>query len=375
MDIFQFIISISDSIKKAILSQPLDDKNVSKIEFKKIQISKKESLQKSYILNNQAFHTNYSLELGLELLNKELSENYKQLFLQLDDRDIHIFKTKNGWKKKEEKKDNSLVILDHNRKKNCFYIEGQKIPHLIETSIMDTTGKIKEKMRPKWNQVNKFLEICEPQLRRLREKQSSIHCVDIGCGKGYLTFSLFDLLKKLDFKEIKFIGLDLKSDVVISNQQIAKRLQLEGLEFLNINADDYRSNMPIDLVIALHACDCATDIAIKLATKWQTKMLFLAPCCHQYLNKQIKCEELQPLLKYGILKERFSALLTDALRVSHLEDRGYNCDVIEFVDREDSLKNVLIKAIYSENKNRAKNTKSENLKNLFHIKPWLDIEG
>jgi len=183
------------------------------------------------------------------------------------------------------------------------------------------------------------------------------------------------LLKKLDFKEIKFIGLDLKSDVVISNQQIAKRLQLEGLEFLNINADDYRSNMPIDLVIALHACDCATDIAIKLATKWQTKILFLAPCCHQYLNKQIKCEEFQSLLKYGIFKERFSALLTDALRVSHLEDRGYNCDVIEFVDREDSLKNVLIKAIYSENKNRAKNTKSENLKNLFHIKPWLDIEG
>jgi hypothetical protein len=172
-------------------------------------------------------------------------------------------------------------------------------------------------------------------------------------------------------KQVILLGLDLKKPVVDFCNDCAKKLGFENLKFLCQNATENLGVTDVDLVMALHACDMATDMALKQAVNWGAKIILAAPCCQQELFKQIECKELNLLLKHGIFKERFASLATDALRGAWLENHGYDVAMIEFVDAEETLKNILIRAI--KNPSKKGDAKAyQTFKEFLHLDPFID---
>lgn len=169
--------------------------------------------------------------------------------------------------------------------------------------------------------------------------------IDFGCGKSYLTFAMYYYLHQLKKRDIRVTGLDLKKDVIQHCNELAKRLGYEKLDFCVGDIKDYSGEDHVDMVVSLHACDKATDYALEKAVKWGAEVILAVPCCQHEVNKQIKCDVLQPVLKYGIIKERMSALITDALRADILEQHGYETQILEFIDMEHTPKNLLIRAV------------------------------
>ena len=141
------------------------------------------------------------------------------------------------------------------------------------------------------------------------------------------------------------IGLDLKEDVMEHCQELADRYGYDRLTFLTGDIADYDGVDQVDMVVSLHACDTATDYALEKALQWKAKVIFAVPCCHHEVNRQIQSEEMQPILKYGLIQERMAALMTDAFRADVLELEGYQVQVLEFIDMEHTPKNILIRAV------------------------------
>ena len=188
-----------------------------------------------------------------------------------------------------------------------------------------------------------FIEDILPQLDKDRE----ITILDFGCGKSYLTFAMYYYLHELKQYDIRIIGLDLKSEVIAHCNALSKEYGYEKLTFLEGDIADYEGVNEVDMVVTLHACDTATDYALAKAVGWNAKVILSVPCCQHELNSQIENEVLAPIMKYGLLKERFAALVTDGLRAEYLESRGYDTQVLEFIDMEHTPKNILIRAVKS----------------------------
>ena len=169
--------------------------------------------------------------------------------------------------------------------------------------------------------------------------------IDFGCGKSYLTFAMYYYLHELCGLDIRVTGLDLKKEVIRHCQELADKYGYEGLEFLQGDIADYSGEEKVDMVVTLHACDTATDYALYKAVRWNAEVILSVPCCQHEMNRQIACDILKPALKYGLVKERMSALLTDALRGNLLEEAGYDTQLLEFIDMEHTPKNILIRAV------------------------------
>jgi len=247
---------------------------------------------------------------------------------------------------------NPAVQISHNRKKNYCLPEGEPVPFLVELGVMTAQGKVVAAKYDKFRQINRYLEFVEdivPSLPSDRE----LSIIDFGCGKSYLTFALYYYLHEVKGFDVRITGLDLKEDVIRNCGELAKRFGYEKLQFLHGDIASYegdenasgKNKMHVDMVVTLHACDTATDYALEKAIKWGARVIFCVPCCQHELNKQISCEELAPILKYGLLKERISALLTDGLRANMLEEAGYRTQILEFIDMEHTPKNILIRAV------------------------------
>jgi SAM-dependent methyltransferase len=231
-------------------------------------------------------------------------------------------------------------------------------------------------MTHKFRQINRFLELVDdivPSLPTGRE----LRIVDFGCGKSYLTFALHHLLTNIHVRQVRIIGLDRKADVIRHCAEIAGRLACRGLEFREGDIAGHQENEPVDLAVALHACDTATDDALAQALHWQTRVILAVPCCQHELAKTIASRELAPLLRHGILHERFAALATDALRSLVLEICGYATQVVEFIDLEHTAKNILIRAVRREQTDTAQRAarlaEYQSLKRLAGIEtPYLE---
>lgn len=211
-------------------------------------------------------------------------------------------------------------------------------------------------------QVEKFLHEVQASLSPF-EGQKKLTVIDFGCGKGYLTFALYEFLSRRF--EVEMTGIDLKVDVMEACQKEAIKRGFHGLKFIAGPIDSFQTTPSVDLVVALHACDTATDSAIKKALELKARVLLLAPCCQHELYDQINHPDLKPLLKHGILRERFSALLTDALRGLFLERTGYTVKIVEFVDPTHTPKNTLIRAHFTGHKKSE--TTYEEFKKTFGI--------
>ena len=180
-----------------------------------------------------------------------------------------------------------------------------------------------------------------------------MHIIDFGCGKSYLTFALYYYLHELKGQDVAITGLDLKQDVIRHCNDLARSYGYEKLQFLHGDTAKYEGCDEVDMVVTLHACDTATDYALQKAMKWNAKVIFSVPCCQHEVNRQIQNDILEPVLKYGILKERMAAILTDAVRAEVLETAGYDTQILEFIDMEHTPKNLLIRAV---KKNLSKQT-------------------
>lgn len=183
-----------------------------------------------------------------------------------------------------------------------------------------------------------------------------LRIIDFGCGKSYLTFAVYYYLKVMNGLDVEMTGLDLKTDVIRHCNQLAEKYGYQELHFSQGDISSYEGADRVDMVITLHACDTATDFALDKAVRWGAKVILSVPCCQHEMNSQIQNELLKPLLQYGILKERFAALLTDALRANLLEQQGYEVQILEFIDMEHTPKNLLIRAV---KQNRAENSKHD----------------
>ncbi len=241
-----------------------------------------------------------------------------------------------------------------NRKKNYILEEGAAVPFLVRLGIMTAEGKVINSKYDKFRQINRFLEFIDDILKEitLENNGKPLSIVDFGSGKSYLTFAVQYFLTEIKKIPCEIFGLDLKKDVIDYCSRLAFELGLENLKFAVGNIADYGEEKNPDIVITLHACDTATDFALNYAVRHNAKAILSVPCCQHEINSLLTAKKAAEtdfgiLARYGLLKEKFSALLTDAIRGNLLEKCGYKVQMLEFIDDSATPKNTMIRAIKS----------------------------
>ena len=355
----------------ATLSNPKNKDGVQKVKVR--PILKKDVLyfQLESFRNNQAFHENVEEKKACEILLKYM-ENMRQMQMETQRAAYTILVSKKGKvtiKSKMKKGEKKQINMSHDRKKKYVLEEGVPVPFLQDLGVMTQDGKIVHAKFDKFRQINRFLEFIEdilPELDRGRE----LTILDFGCGKSYLTFAMYYYLRELEGFDVNIIGLDLKEDVIRHCSELARSYGYDKLHFYQGDIAGYEGVSSVDMVVTLHACDTATDFALAKAVEWGAQVILSVPCCQHELNRQIKNEMLQPIMRYGILKERMAALITDGLRAELLESKGYETQLLEFIDMEHTPKNILIRAVKT-GKKKNRESFADSMKAL-HVNPTLD---
>ena len=355
----------------ATLSNPKTKDDVKKIKVR--PLLKKDTLifQCELFKNNQAFHENYDVSEIVDVLTKYM-EDFKQLQLETKRYYATALVSKKGKstiKKKVQSGPVKEVNLSHNREKKYILQEGVSVPFLQDLGVMTSDGKIVRTKFDKFRQINRFLEFVEDILPQLN-KEKEVTILDFGCGKSYLTFAMYYYLHELKNYDVRIIGLDLKKEVIKHCNELSVKYGYEKLKFLEGNIADYTGVNEVDMVVTLHACDTATDFALDKAVGWNAKVILSVPCCQHELNGQMENELLAPLFKYGLIKERMAALITDAMRAEYLEGQGYETQILEFIDMEHTPKNILIRAVKT-GKKKANGESIKALEEFFHVEPTL----
>ena len=279
-------------------------------------------------------------------------------------------------KKKARKEPAKEADLSHNRQKRYILEEGTPVPFLVDLGVMTPEGKVVHARFDKFRQINRFLEFIEDILPRLADRAKDgreLTILDFGCGKSYLTFAMYYYLHEMRGLDIRIIGLDLKADVIRRCSRLGEAYGYTKLKFLEGDIADYTGVDRVDMVVTLHACDTATDYALAKAVGWDAKVILSVPCCQHELNRQIQNDVLEPVLGYGLIKERMAALVTDALRARYLELEGYETQILEFIDMEHTPKNILIRAVKT-GKGEKKEEAAGKLKaceEALHVDPTL----
>lgn len=361
----------TNPVYKIILSNPKNKQSTYK---KYILGLKSDYYQVEKFTEKQVFHENINFDKISDYCAEQLTDNFLQLNAWSDNIEYSIMISKKG--KVLFKKINSnsppLQHLEHNKKKNYILQEGQIIEPLIDMGVLTKTGQVVNSMYDKYKQINRFVEIIDDAIKNTTATELNI--IDFGCGKSYLTFILYYYFTEIRKIKVNMIGLDLKSDVIDKCNKSAKKYGYDSLRFELGDINGYKCNFDVDMVITLHACDIATDYALYNAIQWNAKMIFSVPCCHHEINEQIKSDEFSALLRYGIIKERVSALMTDAIRGNLLEYSGYKTQLLEFIDFQHTPKNILIRAIktnVSEHHRKKAMDEVISLKTEFKLNPKL----
>ena len=366
---------LNDNINKdfisAVLSNPRDKELAVKVKVRPLLQKEQLVFQVETFRNNQAFHENLESGAAVEKLF-EAMQNMKQMQLETRTSLYTVLISKKGKvtiKRKAQKSECVQADLSHNRKKQYILEEGMQVPFLQDLGVMTQEGKIVRSRFDKFRQINRFLEFIEdilPQLAKDRE----ITILDFGCGKSYLTFAMYYYLHEMKQYNIRIIGLDLKTDVIRHCNELSRKYGYEKLTFLEGNIADYTGCNEVDMVVTLHACDTATDFALEKAIGWNAKVILSVPCCQHELNRQMDSDILRPMMKYGLIKERMAALVTDALRAEYLESQGYAVQILEFIDMEHTPKNILIRAVRTGKKSENQEI-IKKCEEFLHVTPML----
>lgn len=399
-------------------------------DYKKIKIKLNSSSMGNtyfveYFTETQTFHKTFTDAELTDFIKTHAGTTFKSCVERYDDKEVTTLSNKKGKITRLEKKlaqmelaqpqssaDNkkyfskaALTSIENqnqkntnNRIKNYIIREGTPVPFLITLGVMTPDGKIINSKYDKFKQINRFLEYIDNVLPSVMQQKKNedwpLQIADFGCGKSYLTFAVHYFLTVIKKIDCRIIGLDLKKDVIDYCNRLAKDFKCDGLVFktgdISEYSDEEKKHNP-DIVITLHACDTATDFALKYAVSKNAKAILSVPCCQHEVNKQLEANKKEiseqqtelfaPILKHGLIRERFAALLTDSLRASYLEDSGYKVDVMEFIDMSHTPKNILLRAVKKSgtSQNNIANDKnnSDNKRNLIskpEIANFLKIE-
>lgn len=365
-------------------------KNISEILEKpyiKVKIQNFQGRYKAdFYTEKQSFQKFLTEEEVQDFYQQHSGRTFKNVIMKTDDEEITTMANRHGEirrlvKKIKNKQETESILstapeqklrlppdsknekITFNRKKNYLIQEGNPVPFLVELGVMTNEGKIVNQRYDKFRQINRFLEfvkdilpdvtkLCAPDQKAFT-KERPLYIADFGCGKSYLTFAVYYFLHELENIPVQITGLDLKEDVIRNCQNLADRLGYTELKFKTgdvSQAESYYDHSP-DIMITLHACDTATDYALEYAVRNNASAILSVPCCQHEINLQLgksSGESTSPfasLEHWGILRERFSALATDAIRAELLEQKGYGVQLLEFIDFEGTPKNLLIRAV------------------------------
>lgn len=360
----------------ATISQPRAKSNeIKRIKLKPIEIKNTYHIQLEYQYERILKHENVQLDEFANTLD-ELLEQFRQIHADFVTEKVQVQLSKKNkvmWKS-EKAAATKTVNLSHNRKKNYLLDENTPYPFLIRLGVQTEEGKVKKQKYDKFKQINRFIEFIDDTLAHL-PKDKPVRILDFGSGKSYLTFALYHYLKIEKGLDIRVTGLDLKKEVIEECAKIADDLGYEQLEFLVGDINDYNDESAVDMVVTLHACDVATDLALSRAVKWGASVILSVPCCQHELNRQLDAPGLDIMLKHGLIKERFAALATDSIRAEILNMVGYEAQLVEFIDIENTPKNILIRAYKNGKKVTAEQMESyKQFKQMLNAEPFLENE-
>lgn len=369
---------MNEELIQIILSNSKDADRAQKAKIRPVRIKEELLFQETVYRGTQVFHNNYSKQEMCEKILQDMESLFKQAQITAGGEEATVLVSKKGaMTMKRRKKAQDAVTaqpkrdLSHNRTKQYILPEGEPVDFLIGLGVQSPDGHIAKARYDKFRQINRYLEFIEDILDKLPDNRT-IRIIDFGCGKSYLTFAMYYYLHKKQGRDIQVTGLDLKTEVIRHCNELARKLGYDGLNFEQGDISSYRGTDKVDMVVSLHACDKATDYALEKAIKWGASVILAVPCCQHELNGQIHCDTLQPILKYGLIKERMAALITDALRANLLEQSGYDTQILEFIDMEHTPKNLMIRAVKS-NRMRPGSTAAgtERVMEFLQVNPTL----
>lgn len=301
--------------------------------------------------------------LGAVWLNAELFTTEQNISLAFG---------KNGQAAVSVKKASHTAPADtrHNREKHRLL--DPAAPWLHELGITNAKGEVLPTAQDKWKQINKFLEIIDSLLRE-HPLPPDAQIADMGSGKGYLTFALYDFLSRQKGLHPHITGIELRQNLVDFCNRAAQKAGFDGLDFIANDINDFQPER-LDLLIALHACDTATDLALAKGIHARAGIVIVAPCCHKQIRRDMEAHnELAPILRHGILEERQAEIVTDGIRALLLEANGYKTNVFEFVSTEHTAKNVMITAVDGGRKTVDERRQQEALERVAALKEGFGI--
>lgn len=359
---------LDEFLVRIIISNPTEKQGLSKVKVRPLKQKELVLFQAEELIGNQAFHKNLREAECADYVTDLLDGTFRQMELESAKGQVRVLVSKKGVpgikvKRTPQKIVAAPIVTDHNRQKNYILKEGTPVPFLVDLGVMTEEGRIVKSRYDKFRQINRFLEFIEDILPRLHKDRENV-IIDFGCGKSYLTFAMYYYLHEQKGYSIRIIGLDLKQTVIDNCNRLSESYGYEKLRFYHGDIASYEGVDQVDMVVTLHACDTATDFALAKAVRWGASVILSVPCCQHELNKQIENSLMAPVLQYGLIKERLSALYTDALRAEILENQGYRTQILEFIDMEHTPKNILIRAV-------KQGEKKDNQKQIDEIMEFL----
>jgi SAM-dependent methyltransferase len=359
-------VFLDEALLRAVLSNPRAAELPRKVTVEPVELRGELAFQFATQLADRVTHENLPADEARERLGLLLVD-YGQGLLQTPEADWQVL----GSSILRRPPTRAAAPRVHNRRKRYLLEEGQPVPFLVELGVMTPDGKVRKSRYDKFRQVNRFLELVDDVVPSLRS-DGTLRVVDFGCGKSYLTFAIHHLLTQLRAREVEIVGLDLKPDVIEACSSLAARSGAEGLRFQQGDIGTFDAQEKVDLVVSLHACDTATDEALAQAIRWEADVILAVPCCQKEAYGQIRSPLLAPLLRHGLAKERFAALVTDTLRAQLLELHGYRTQLVEFVPLEHTAKNVLIRAVKGTPAGAEARRAYEELRDSLDLAPALE---
>ena len=372
----EFIESINKSITnktfvKLTLSRPKNKTELKNVYCKLSFIKQKLHLTFIFRYLTKDITKNFLIDEAILQLEQLIGDVFFEGHLFTIEKDITIqfFRNKEPVIKDKKASFSEQLPLGHDREKNRLISTDDNI-YLKDLSVLTTKGEVRKDKTDKFKQINKFVELVAPFFEKL-DKTKSINIIDMGSGKGYLTFALYDYLVNNQKINISLRGIEQRENLVALCNALAEKSKFNNLKFESGQIKTVKIQ-EIDVLIALHACDTATDDAIFRGIQNEASIIIVAPCCQKQLRNQIKpTNALKSILKYGILKERQSELLTDGLRAMILEAYGYKTNVFEFIQTEHTPKNIMIVGV----KKQTNDTNKEKiLDQIKQIKSLYNIE-
>ena len=344
------------------------DEDLKNIFVVPVNIKNKNKLSFTYRYQTKDQVKNYDIEQALEYLHELIGRSFLQAQLKTTSESHQLLISKKGKSTLiSSKSDRNRPSKAHNKEKN-YLIKSENNKYLQMLGVCDNNGRVKDKQQDKYKQINRYVELMSSWLTKLDPSKTQ-HIVDMGSGKGYLTFALYDYLTNSLKQNIKMIGVELRPELVSLCMEIREACGFNGLEFVSKDINDFKSD-EVDILIALHACDTATDSAIFKGIRSNANLIVCAPCCHKQVRRDMKeRSKFNSITKHGIFKERQAEMLTDTLRTLIMEKEGYKTKAFEFISNDHTRKNIMLVGKKTNDKvdTNTINTEIDFLKKSFEI--------